>query len=109
MKFNRAEDAMEYIAENNLENVPVSLEFNFHKKPKIEVWYGNFQTGLFKMGRDEFVTTIVYHIDEKILMEDDSDLIEDYMTDNAFMSYLIPSQWEHEIVYSKDYMEDNHP
>ena len=107
MKFNKAEDAMEYIAENDLKNVPVTLEFDFHKKPKIEVWYGNFETGLFKMGKDEFVMTIVHDITEKVMIKDDNDLIEDYMTNNAYQSYLIPSQWKHQIVYSTDYVGDN--
>lgn len=105
MKFNNAEDAMEYIAENNLEGVPVSLEFDFHKKPKIEVWYGNFETGLFKMGKDGFVMTIIHNITEKVMMEHDSDLIEDRL--RLHDSYLIPSQWEHEIVYSSQYVKDN--
>lgn len=106
MRFNKAEDAMEYIAENDLKNVPVTMEFDFHKKPIIEVWYGNFETGLFKMGKDEFVMTIIHDITEKVMMEDDSDLIEERL--RLHDSYLIPSQWKHQIVYSKDYVGDNY-
>jgi hypothetical protein len=107
MKFNKAIDAMEYIAENDLGNVPVSLEFNLENKPKIEVWYGNFETGLFKMGRDEYCVTIVHDIAEKLMMENDNDEIEDYMTGNAYNSYLIPSEWKHMVVYSDQYVRDN--
>jgi hypothetical protein len=105
MKFNKAIDAMEYIAENDLGNVPVSLEFNLENKPKIEVWYGNFETGLFKMGRDEYCVTIIHDITEKVMMEDDSDAIEDRL--RLHDSYLIPSQGKHEIVYSSQFVKDN--
>ena len=105
MIFNTARDAKDYIAENNLWDVPVSLEFDFHRKPKIEVWYGNFETGLFKMGKDEYCVTIVHDISEKIMMDNDSNAIEDRL--RLHDSYLIPSQWKHEIVYSAQYVRDN--
>ena len=107
MIFNTARDAKDYIAENNLWDVPVSLELDFHRKPKIEVWYGNFETGLFKKGKDEYCMTIIHDIAEKLMMENDNDEIEDYMIGNAYNSYLIPSQWAFEIVYSDQYVRDN--
>ena len=97
---------MEYIAENDLGNVPVSLDFHLNQKPKIEVWFGNFETGLFKIGRDEYCMTVIHDITEKLMMDDDNNTIEDYMTGNAYNSYLIPSEWKHEIVYSSQYVRD---
>jgi len=105
MIFNTAKDAVAYIAENDLKNVPVTLEFDFHRKPKIEVWYGNFETGLFKIGKDEYCMTIIHNITEKVMMEDNGDVIENRL--RLHDSYLIPSQWEHEIVYSAQYVRDN--
>jgi len=108
MIFDTARDAKDYIAENNLWDVPVSLEFDFHRKPKIEVWYGNFAFGTFRIANDDNYDLVIIHdISEKILLENDDDEIEDYMTSNAYMSYLIPSEWKHEIVYSAQYVRDN--
>lgn len=105
MKFDTVKNAVAYIVENDLWNESVSLKFNFNKKPKIEVWYGNFETGLFKMGKDEYCITIIHDITEKVMMEDDSDAIENRL--RLHDSYLIPSQWKHEIVYSTQFVKDN--
>ena len=106
MKFNTARDAKDYIAENNLWDVPVSLEFDFHRKPKIEVWYGNFAFGTFKIANDDnYDLVIVHDISEKIMMDNDSNAIEDRL--RLHDSYLIPSEWKHEIVYSAQYVRDN--
>jgi hypothetical protein len=105
MKFDTVKDAVAYVVENNLWNEPVSLDFHFHKKPKIEVWYGNFETGLFKKGKDEYCMTIIHDITEKVMMEDDTDAIENRL--RLHDSYLIPSQWAFEIVYSSQYLKDN--
>ena len=107
MRFNKSEDAMEYIAENDLENVPVTLDFHFNEKPKIEVWFGNFETGLFKVGKDEYFITIIHDITEKLMMDDNNDDVEDYMASNGYMSYLVPSEWQHEIVYSKHFFNED--
>jgi len=103
MKFDTVKDAVAYVVENNLWNEPVSLAWE--SKPKIEVWYGNFETGLFKKGKDEYCMTIVHSITEKVMMEDDSDAIEDRL--RLHDSYLIPSKWSFEIVYSSQYVRDN--
>ena len=105
MKFETVKEAVAYVVENSLWNEPVSLEFDFKKKPKIEVWYGNFETGLFKMGKDEYCVTIIHDITEKVMMEHDTNAIEDRL--RLHDSYLIPSEWKHEIVYSSQFVKDN--
>jgi hypothetical protein len=105
MKFNTVKEAVAYVVENNLWNEPVSLAWETKPKPKVEVWFGTFETGLFKMGKDEYCMTIIHHITEKAMMEADTDAIEDRL--RLHDSYLIPSQWAHEIVYSSQYVRDN--
>lgn len=107
MEFNTAKDAMEYIVENNLHFIPVSLDLHLDKKPKVEVWFGTMETGRFSILDDYFEMCIIHEITEKIMIEDNDNVIEDYLSANAYESYLIPSQFDGEIVYSSQFVKDN--
>jgi hypothetical protein len=104
MEFNRASEAMEYIKENHLYDVPVSVEWHLDKKPKLEVWFGSMEFGRFTIGNDYFEMCIVNDICEKIVMDDNDNAIEDYLSSNGYVSYVIPEQYEGQIVYSQDYL-----
>ena len=107
MEFNRAVDAINYITENNLLNTPVSLDLHLDKKPKVEVWFGTMETGRFSILDDYFQMCVIHDIAEKIMLEDDDNVIEDYLSSNAYESYLIPLQFDGEIVYSSQFVKDN--
>jgi len=108
MEFNTSRDAIKYLTENNLEDIPVSLELHLNKKPKIEVWYGTFEFGRFNIGTDYFDMCVINAIDEKTLLENDSEIIENYMLDNGYESWFVPSECSNfEIVYSDQYVRDN--
>lgn len=108
MNFNRANDLIEYITENYLYDVPVSAVFSVDKKPKVDVWFGNFSFGEFGHALDPQCTTeiaIVNWIDEKISLPEDE--VDDYMTKHHYDSYLIPDKWDGMIAYTAKHMKEN--
>ena len=107
MRFNTTQDAMNYLKENSLFNIPVTLELHLTQKPKLEVWFGTMEFGRFSKEDDYFEMCVIHDIDEKVMLEDDDNLIEDYLTSNGYMGYIIPSQYHGEIVYTPQYVKDN--
>ena len=107
MKFNTTQDAVAFIKQNNLFNIPVSVEFHVNDKPKVEVWFGNMEFGRFSKQDDYFEICVVNSIDEKIMLEDNDDIIDNYMTENGYSGYFIPSQYNGEVVFTNQYEEEN--
>ena len=108
MNFNKANDLIEYITENYLYDVPVSAVFMADKKPKVDVWFGNFSFGEFGCAedfRDKNPIAIVNWIDEKISLPEDE--VDDYMTKHHYDSWLIPDKWKGMIAYAENYVEEN--
>jgi hypothetical protein len=68
--------------------------------PSTTVWFGVFEFGNFVKCGDEFPMAIVRRMDVKIIMNPDD--ADDYMVENGFDSYLIPSQFDGEIYYAKE-------
>jgi len=67
--------------------------------PAKEVWFGIFEFGDFVKANDKFPIAIVRRLDVKIMM--DSNTADDYMTENGFDSYLVPSEFDGEIYYAE--------
>jgi len=108
MTFNKASDAISYIQENQLGNVPVILNWDLTKKPKVEVWFGTMEFGRFVIANDDqYEMCVIHDIAEKLWLEEDDDIIEDYMASNGYGGYLIPSQYKGEVVYTEQYVRDN--
>jgi hypothetical protein len=107
MRFNTTQDAINYLKENSLFNIPVSLELHITQKPKIMVWFGTMEFGRFSKLDDYFEMCVIESIDEKVMLEDDDNIIDDYMTSNGYSGYMIPSQYNGEVVYSNQYVEEN--
>ena len=107
MKFNTTQDAISYLQQNTLFNIPVSLELHLFEKPKIEVWFGQMEFGRFNKEDDWFEMCVIHDIAEKLMMEDNDNLIEDYMESNGYGGYFIPSQFDGEVVFTNQYVRDN--
>ena len=72
MNFKNGRDLMDYIVENDLLEVPINVVFDF-KKPKVEVWFGDFVFGDYMYcdnSKDSFPIAIVNSIDEKLIAID---------------------------------------
>jgi hypothetical protein len=107
MRFNTTQDAINYLKENSLFNIPVTLELHLTQKPKVEVWFGVMEFGRFSKQDDYFEMCVIDSIDEIALLEDDADIIENYMDANGYGGYMIPSQYNGEIVYTAQYVVEN--
>ena len=107
MKFNTTQDAISYLQQNTLFNIPVSLELHLTQKPKVMVWFGNMEFGRFSKQDDYFEMCVIHDITEKIMLEDNDDIIDNYMTENGYSGYFIPSQYNGEVVYDTQYVEEN--
>jgi hypothetical protein len=66
---------------------------------KKQVWFGVFEFGDFMKCGDEYPMAIVRRLDAKIVMNPDD--ADDYMMENGFDSYLIPSQFNGEVYYAE--------
>jgi hypothetical protein len=120
MKFNTANDAMEYIKENDLNNVPVEMSLCLEEQPKVKVLFG---TIMFEQLKHSIVIqssskigvcpldfisphiAIIYEIQEEKMMSMDDD-IDNYCDEMGYMDYLIPSDFSGNIVYSEDFVRD---
>ena len=63
-----------------------------------EILFGRMTHGTFDIGGDTEPMVIIHTIDERMVMNPDD--ADDYMVDNCHDSYLIPSVFTGEIVYS---------
>jgi len=71
------------------------------------VWFGNFESGDFDKEGDKYPCVIIHRIDEKVNFNyEHLDEIDDYMVENHYDSYLIPSDWKHEVFFSKTFMKE---
>jgi hypothetical protein len=69
---------------------------------KTEVWFGNMTHGLFHVGwGEEEPCVIVHSINEKRMMDLDKEDVNALIGGAGHDSYLIPSEFEGVIVYSK--------
>lgn len=67
---------------------------------KKQVWFGVFEFGDFIKSGDEFPMAIIRRMDAKLMMNPND--ADDYMTENHFDSYLVPSEFAGEIYYAKE-------
>jgi len=67
------------------------------------VWYGRFEFGDFKKGRDLFPCAFVHDIQRKIEL-DETD-IEVYLDTYGYESYLVPSEYQGEVYFSKQFIQ----
>ena len=120
MKFNTANDAMEYIKENDLCDIPVEMSLCLDKKPKVKVLFGTIvfeklthslliqnssKIGVCPLDFISPHIAIIYEIQEERMMSMDED-IYNYSVDMGYMDYLIPSDFSGHIVYSDDFVRD---
>jgi len=104
LEFNNACDAIDYITENNLLSIPVNLELKLDAKPKVQVWFGDIE--FWKLQGTSNHIAIVHHIYEKAMMDLKLEEIEEYCVDSAFRDWIIPSEFDGEIVYSSHYLKE---
>lgn len=120
MKFNTANDAMEYIKENGLCDIPVEMSLCLDKKPKVKVLFGTIMFEQLKHSIAiqssskigvcplDFISphiAIIYEIQEEKMMSMDDD-VDGYCAEMGYMDYLIPSDFSGNIVYSTDFVKD---
>ena len=70
----------------------------------IEILYGLMTHGTFDVCGDASPMVIVHRIDERAIMNPVD--VDEYMTAQGHDSYLIPSEFKGEIVYSKTFFKD---
>ena len=69
---------------------------------KTEVWFGNMTHGLFHVGWGKEDSCVIIHsIDEKRMMDLGKEDVDALIGGEGYDSYLIPSEFEGVIVYSK--------
>jgi hypothetical protein len=66
-----------------------------------EILFGHMTHGTFEIGRDTAPMVIVNRIDERAIMNPVD--VDEYMLSEGHDSYLIPSEFEGQIVYSIDF------
>lgn len=69
-----------------------------------QIWFGNMTHGEFSIGGDSEPMCIVHSIEEKGIMNPVD--AEEYMVSQGFDSYLIPSEFKGQIVFSKNFFKD---
>jgi len=69
----------------------------------VEIWFGNMTHGAFEIGRDNNPMVIVNSIEEKAIMSPVD--VEEYMLSEGHDSYLIPSEFDGDIVFSQDFFK----
>jgi hypothetical protein len=68
-----------------------------------EIWFGKMTHGEFSIGNDSSSIVMINSIDEKAIMDPVD--VDEYMVSQGHDSYLIPSQFKGEIVYSVDFFK----
>ena len=69
----------------------------------VEIWFGNMTHGVFEIGQDNNPMVIVNSIDEKAIINPVD--VEEYMLSEGHDSYLIPSEFKGDIVFSQDFFK----
>lgn len=70
----------------------------------VEIWFGNMTHGTFRIGRDFNSMVIINSVNEKAIM-DPTD-VDEYMVSEGHDSYLIPSEFDGEIVFSQQFFKE---
>ena len=103
MNFESGVDLIDYITENNLLDTAWNASPDLTAAKKVQAWFGDF-VFTDSLGRPEEQIAIVYHIYEKARMVADD--VDNYCVENAYQSWLIPSDYRGQIVYSEDYIKE---
>jgi len=67
------------------------------------VWFGHMTHGTFTIGLDENPIVIVNSIEEKAIMNPDD--VDEYCISQGHDSYLIPDEFEGEVVFSQSFFK----
>ena len=68
-----------------------------------EIWFGHMTHGEFSIGNDTSKIVMINSIQEKAIMSPVD--VDEYMVSQGHDSYLIPSQFKGEIVYSIEFFK----
>ena len=68
-----------------------------------EIWFGNMTHGQFLIGSDSQQMVIVNSIKEKAIINPVD--VDEYMLSEGYDSYLIPSEFNGDIVFSQDFFK----
>jgi len=66
------------------------------------VWFGDIEFGQFIAGEESYSFVVVHDIFEKIHLQEEH--IEEYAKDCGYSDYLIPKDFEGEVVFSKTFL-----
>ena len=69
----------------------------------VEIWFGNMTHGQFLIGSDSQQMVIVNSIEEKAIINPVD--VDEYMLSEGHDSYLIPSEFKGDIVFSQDFFK----
>jgi hypothetical protein len=69
----------------------------------VEIWFGNMTHGQFLIGPDSQPMVIINSIEEKSIMNPVD--VDEYMLSEGHDSYLIPSEFDGDIVFSQDFFK----
>lgn len=66
------------------------------------VWFGDMEFGQFIAGEESYFFVVVHDIFEKIHLQEEH--IEEYAEQCGYSDYLIPKDFEGEVVFSKTFL-----
>jgi len=69
----------------------------------VEIWFGNMTHGDFEIGRHNNPMVIINSIEEKAIIDPVD--VDEYMLSEGHDSYLIPSEFKGDIVFSQDFFK----
>jgi len=69
----------------------------------VEIWFGNMTHGVFEIGQDNNPMVIINSIKEKAIINPVD--VDEYMLSEGHDSYLIPSEFKGDIVFSQDFFK----
>lgn len=100
MNFENGVDLIDYITENDLLDTAWTAYPNFSPDFRL-VCFGDIE--FYKLEGTSQEIAIVHHIYEKNMMDvSNIEDVDNYSADNAYMNWIIPSQYKGMIVYPKD-------
>jgi len=67
------------------------------------VWFGRMTHGELSIGYDEYRIIIINSIDERVIMNPDD--VDEYLDSKNYDSYLIPDEFDGEVVFSKAFFK----
>jgi hypothetical protein len=66
------------------------------------IWFGDIEHGQFVVGDESFSFAVVHDIFEKVTLQENQ--IEEYAKQFGYSDYLIPKDFEGEVVFSKTFL-----